>query len=372
MRGKLQERKGIAGKSSLYIIYYPPVFNPVKNKYTRHEFLKLYTIDKPKNDFEKTQNKLNREIAEKILVKRLKSLMLEDHNLFNADILESSLFDFASKFILKKEQSGKDVTHYISMMKYLKIFGGDRLKFTAITEEFIAGFKEFLLTTNMLRRKTLKLETNSASSYFDKFLTLIDSAVQQKYLQRSPITPGSRIKTTETIRNYLTEEEIEKLKATRFKDDDLVRRASFFAILTGLRFGAIKSLQWKHLEYSKELESWYVQFIDPKPNRPIRHFIAHQAVELLGPRGEHDDPIFPEFRYDQIRSKLSEWLVMAGIRKKISFHCFRHTYATHLVSKGEDLYVISKMLNHKNIKTTQIYSKMPDKNKVAAANRMTI
>ncbi len=46
--------------------------------------------------------------------------MLEDHNLFNADILESSLFDFASKFILKKEQSGKDVTHYISMMKYLK------------------------------------------------------------------------------------------------------------------------------------------------------------------------------------------------------------------------------------------------------------
>ncbi len=50
----------------------------------------------------------------------------------------------------------------------------------------------------MLRRKTLKLETNSASSYFQKFLTLIDSAVQQKYLQRSPITPGSRIKTTET------------------------------------------------------------------------------------------------------------------------------------------------------------------------------
>src|SRR5450755_597791 len=114
MRGKLQERKGITGKSSLYIIYYPPVFNPVKNKYTRHEFLKLYTIDKPKNDFEKTQNKLNREIAEKILVKRLKSLMLEDHNLFNSDVLQSSFFEFAKKFILKKEQSGKDVNHYIS------------------------------------------------------------------------------------------------------------------------------------------------------------------------------------------------------------------------------------------------------------------
>jgi len=162
------------------------------------------------------------------------------------------------------------------------------------------------------------------------------------------------------------------LKKTRFKDDDLVRQASFFAILTGLRFGAIKSLLWKHLEYSKELESWYVHFIDPKPNRPLKHFISQQAAEILGPKGEHDEPVFPDLKYDRIRSKLSEWLVMAGIRKKITFHCFRHTYATHLVSKGEDLYVISKMLNHKNIKTTQIYSKMPDKNKVAAANRMTI
>ncbi len=141
MRGKLRERKGIAGKSSLYINYYPPVFNPDKNKYTRTEFLKLYVIDKPKTDFEKSQNRLNREIAEKILIKRLKSLMLEDHNLFNGDVLQSSFFEFAKKFTLKKEQSGKDVNHYLTVLKYLKVFGGDKLKFTSITEEFIAGFK---------------------------------------------------------------------------------------------------------------------------------------------------------------------------------------------------------------------------------------
>ena len=206
MRGKLRERKGKAGKSSLYILYYPPVFNPVKKKYTRHEFLKLYIIDKPKSEFEKTQNRINREKAEKIILKRLKSLMLDGHNIFNADILESSFIDFASKFILKKEQSGKDVNHYLTMIKYLKLFGGSKLKFRSITEEFVAGFKDFLIETTTLRSKSLKLEQNSASSYFDKFATIIEKAVQQKYLQDNPVLPGTRIKTAETIRNYLTEE----------------------------------------------------------------------------------------------------------------------------------------------------------------------
>ncbi len=61
MRGKVAEngkesRARVACTSFTTHLF----LTPVKNKYTRHEFLKLYTIDKPKNDFEKTQNKLNR------------------------------------------------------------------------------------------------------------------------------------------------------------------------------------------------------------------------------------------------------------------------------------------------------------------------
>jgi len=51
-------------------------------------------------------------------------------------------------------------------------------------------------------------------------------------------------------------------------------------------------------------------------------------------------------------------------------YLFRHTYATQLVAKGEDIYIISKMLNHKHVKTTQVYSKVPDRNKVNAANKI--
>jgi site-specific recombinase XerD len=59
-------------------------------------------------------------------------------------------------------------------------------------------------------------------------------------------------------------------------------------------------------------------------------------------------------------------------KKENYFSLFQAYYATQLVSKGEDIYVISKMLNHKHVKTTQLYSKVPDQNKVAAANRFSI
>jgi integrase len=371
MRGKLRERKMLNGKSSLYIDYYPLVFNPMKKTYIRHEFLKLHVFDEPKTQFEKMQNKLHREIAEKILLKRMKTLMLEENNLFNVEVLDSDFFEFASKYILTKTKAGKNVRHYSSMLKYLKRFAGEKLKFRSISENFAQGFRDFLLTTHTLRTNYQTLDQNSASSYFEKFHTMIQKACQEKYLQSNPIQKGSRITNIETMRHYLTEEEIKILKQTP-TDDDIVRRASFFAILTGLRFGAIQSLKWKHIEYSKDLQSWYVYFIDPKPNRPLKHFITKQAVDMVGPKREDEQYVFPGLNYNRTRRKLTEWFQQAGLKKKITFHCFRHTYATQLVSKGEDIYVISKMLNHKNVKTTQIYSKMPDRNKVMAANRLSI
>jgi site-specific recombinase XerD len=65
---------------------------------------------------------------------------------------------------------------------------------------------------------------------------------------------------------------------------------------------------------------------------------------------------------------LKKWLEKAGITKKITFHCFRHTFATLQLTNGTDIYTVSKMLGHTNVKTTQIYAKVVDEKKEKAAH----
>ena len=62
------------------------------------------------------------------------------------------------------------------------------------------------------------------------------------------------------------------------------------------------------------------------------------------------------------------WVQRAGIEKRISFHCARHTFATLALTRGADLYSISKLLGHANVKTTQVYAAIIDQRKKEAAN----
>jgi site-specific recombinase XerD len=66
--------------------------------------------------------------------------------------------------------------------------------------------------------------------------------------------------------------------------------------------------------------------------------------------------------------QLSRWVLIAGITKKITFHCFRHTYATLQLTMGTDTYTVSKLLGHRHLKTTEVYAKVIDKKKIDAAN----
>lgn len=65
---------------------------------------------------------------------------------------------------------------------------------------------------------------------------------------------------------------------------------------------------------------------------------------------------------------LKQWISEAGIRKHITFHCFRHTFATMMLTLGADLYTVSKLLGHTSVKMTQVYAKIVNKKKDDAVN----
>ena len=101
--------------------------------------------------------------------------------------------------------------------------------------------------------------------------------------------------------------------------------------------------------------------------------ISDQAVKVLGERQEDGIFIFKELAYHtHMNKQLQQWINDAGISKKITFHCARHSFATLQLSFDTDIYTVSKLLGHKNLKTTEIYAKVIDKKKIEAANKFDL
>lgn len=165
---------------------------------------------------------------------------------------------------------------------------------------------------------------------------------------------------------YLTIEELQKLVQTDMAYPEL-RRAFLFSCLTGLRRSDIAKLTWGEVHQ----QGAFVRLIFKQKKTGGQEYldINEQAAELLGVRGKPQDLVFPYMiSPDWQNSIIQQWVYKAGINKKISFHCGRHTFAVMMLDLGTDLYTLSKLLGHKSISTTQIYAKVLDKNKQAAVS----
>ena len=101
--------------------------------------------------------------------------------------------------------------------------------------------------------------------------------------------------------------------------------------------------------------------------------ISEQAYDLCGEPGHPDQLVFEGLPAPSWISKpLAKWIEASGITKHITFHCFRHTYATLQLSNGTDIFTVSKMLGHTNVRTTQRYTKVVDEKKENAADAIKI
>jgi integrase len=126
----------------------------------------------------------------------------------------------------------------------------------------------------------------------------------------------------------------------------MLKKAAIFSALTGLRFSDIQTLTWGNLHYSKA-EGYHIQFRQQKTQGAEILPIPEEAVQLFGERGNSSAKVFADLKYSAYHNMLlRDWLKAAGINKYITFHCFRHTYATLQLSLCTDIYTVSKMLGH--------------------------
>jgi len=152
----------------------------------------------------------------------------------------------------------------------------------------------------------------------------------------------------------------------------MLKQASLFSALTGLRWSDIINLKWGDIHHSAE-HGYYIRFVQQKTKGAETLYIPDQAYEQLGEKQRAEEPVFKGLKYsDYISLQISRWALRAGITKKLTFHCFRHTYATLQLTMGTDIYTVSKLLGHRNVKTTEIYTKVIDQKKIEAAKRIIL
>ena len=180
----------------------------------------------------------------------------------------------------------------------------------------------------------------------------------------NPFDAVKGIQQPETYREFLTKEELLKLYNTP-NESDFLKRTCIFSALTGLRLGDVTKLRGDQIQHSKNL-GYFIRFTQSKTKGMETLPISDEALGLLGDYEESSERIFGDYNFQRDYAHLKRWLQSAGIRKKITFHNFRHTFATLQLAEGTDIYTVSKLLGHKHIHTTQIYGKVMDTTKTKA------
>lgn len=228
-----------------------------------------------------------------------------------------------------------------------------------VTSGMLDDFERFLRTKK-------SCANNAAVRYMRCVKNVIQYALAHRLTDRDPFA-GKKYRRTVVRREFLTEPELRaimKLDFTALPRLDVVRDTFLFCCFTGLAFCDVRALMWTDIS---EDASGHVWIRKPRaktgglsvipmleiPMRIVRKYREHPAVKSAG-------VALPVITNQKMNAYLKEIADLAGIRKHLTTHVARHTFASISLSNQVSIEVISKILGHSDIKTTQIYAKMQD------------
>jgi integrase len=349
---------------SLYLEYY----SRGKKSY---DYLQLYLYPKS-SKLTREQKEHNKEIellAESIKAQRYLQIKNGQFGFQDKHKLNASFYKYIESLAEKRKESKGNYENWNSTLKHLRMFQEDAT-FAEVDAKWLLRFKEHLQTTAKTPAK-VALAENSQCSYFNKVRAALKQAVKDEIILKNPaeLVPG--IKPGDHEREFLTHEELQAIAKVDC-EIPIIKRAFLFSALTGLRWSDIQKLTWAEVQHSRD-NGYYLRFIQQKTKGVETLPISQQAYLLLGERGEPSERVFVGLKYSAWHNlKLQQWVMRGGISKTITFHCARHTNATLHLTLGTDIYTVSKMLGHKQLKTTQIYARIIDMKKKEAAEKIKL
>ena len=358
----LRKREYPSGKVSLYLDFYPAIKNPRTGVESRREYEGIYIMKSPRTAQERRINATKLKQAEAIRAQRELSLINEQYGFIDKSKAKMDAVEYFYSLMLTKGPK------WLGAYDHFNKFVHGKCAFKDLNVELCNGFREYLLTAKRLNSKKLQISQNSASGYWSTFRAFLASAYKEGYLKENINDNLDKIELKETRREYLTMDELRRLYNTPC-EFPVLREASLFSCLTGLRISDILALTWNDVRDFPD-GGKCIRICTEKTDTEATIPISEEALALCGPPSS--GLVFKGLTRNMVNTYLKPWLKQAGITKYITFHCFRHTYATQLIAGGADIYTVSKMLTHKNVSTTQIYADLIDKKKREAAEVIKI
>ena len=256
------------------------------------------------------------------------------------------------------ERYTTSLKHTIEFMQWK--YNVSDIDITKIDHAFITDYEFWL-------RSVRNCANNTAVKYLKNFNKIIKLCLANDWLDKNPFA-NYKSKVKEVERVYLTEDEIQSIIEKDFKTErlSLVRDIFLFSCFTGLAYIDVKNLTKSHISYGIDGEKWIsthrqkTESASKIPILPVTQMIIDKYENH--PQCNNEDKLLPILSNQKMNAYLKEIAAICEIEKELTFHIARHTFATTVtLTNGVPIESVSKMLGHKNLRTTQHYAKVLDR-----------
>ncbi|WP_026726474.1 site-specific integrase [Flavobacterium sasangense] len=305
-----------------------------------------------KKDISVSSENLKNELFGLTETKRMLVPIFQDHN---NKIKELVGKEYAPGTL---ERYTTSLKHTIEFMQWK--YNVSDIDITKIDHAFITDYEFWL-------RSVRNCANNTAVKYLKNFNKIIKLCLANDWLDKNPFA-NYKSKVKEVERVYLTEDEIQNIINKDFKTErlSLVRDIFLFSCFTGLAYIDVKNLTKSHISYGIDGEKWIfthrqkTESASKIPILPVTQMIIDKYENH--PQCHNEDKLLPILSNQKMNAYLKEIAAVCEIEKELTFHIARHTFATTVtLTNGVPIESVSKMLGHKNLRTTQHYAKVLDR-----------
>lgn len=234
------------------------------------------------------------------------------------------------------------------------------IEISKINHAFITDYEFYL-------RSVRNCSNNTAVKYIKNFSKIVKICLANDWLDKNPFA-NYKAKVKEVERVYLTEDEIQTIINKEIKSErlSLVRDIFLFSCFTGLAYIDVKNLTKFHINLGIDGEKWIfthrqkTESASKIPILPVTQIIIDKYENH--PQANGNNILLPILSNQKMNAYLKEIGGLCEIDKELTFHIARHTFATTVtLTNGVPIESVSKMLGHKNLRTTQHYAKVLDR-----------